>query len=264
MEPKPAGWAARYGAWFEEQSAAERYDLRPPYPNETFEVLASLVVDEPRVVLDAGCGPGDLARPLAPLVARVDAVDRSAAMLAKAQTQPGANAPNLHWICGDIESAPLDPPYSLVVCGDSLHWFDWEHALPRFADVLSPQGRLTIVHRTWINEPELRALLAPIYRRHSANPDFAPLDLVEELERRGLFAHIGRHTTAPAPWRPTLDELIGSHHSASGFVLEKMADPDAFDREIAGATAAFPVGADGRFELDVVVDIEWGRPLSRC
>jgi SAM-dependent methyltransferase len=263
VEPKPAGWAARYGAWFAERSAVERYDLRPPYPDETFELLASLIADVPRAVLDAGCGPGDLARPLAPLVDRVDAVDRAAAMLEKARTHPGADAPNLNWICAEIELAPLDPPYSLVVCGDSLHWFDWDRVLPRFAEVLSPHGLLAIVHRTWIRNPKLRARLDPIYARHGANPDFAPLDLVHELERRKLFDRHGRQTTAVRPWRPTLDELIGCHHSQSGFILEKMADPTAFDRELTEAVVSFPVGAHGRFELDVAAEIVWGRPSRR-
>ena len=240
MEPKPRGWEARYGAWFEEPSVAERYGLRPGYP---------------------GCGLGDLARPLAPLVARVDALDRADAMLAAARSRPGADAPNLRFLHGDVETAELDPPYALVVCGDSVHWFDWERAFPRFAAVLSPNGRLAIVHRTWFHDRELRALLDPIYARHGANPDFAALDLIEELERRNLFASEGRRTTARAPWRPTLDDMIGCHHSQSGFVLEQMADAGAFDRELREAASAFPVGPDGRFELEVAAQLVWGRPM---
>ena len=41
------------------------------------------------VVLDAGCGPGDLARPLAPLVGRVDAVDLSPRMIAEGRSREG-------------------------------------------------------------------------------------------------------------------------------------------------------------------------------
>ena len=78
MEAKPKGWASEYAAWFDEPSAVDRYHLRPPYPAETFDLLASLVVGSLRVVLDAGCGPGDLALGLAPLVDRADGVDRSA------------------------------------------------------------------------------------------------------------------------------------------------------------------------------------------
>jgi hypothetical protein len=42
MEPKPKGWSAEYAAWFDEASVVSRYHLRPPYPDETFAVLALL------------------------------------------------------------------------------------------------------------------------------------------------------------------------------------------------------------------------------
>jgi SAM-dependent methyltransferase len=260
MEPKPTGWASEYGAWFGEQSAAERYHLRPEYPAEALELLVSLITDEPRSVLDAGCGPGDLARPLAPLVDRVDAVDSSRAMLAKARTQPGAQAPNLRWLEGRIEEVPLDPPYALIVCGESIHWFDWSQALPRFAEMLSPHGMLAIVYRDWIRADSVRDQLRKVYSRHGANPDYKPLDPVVELERGGLFTRIGTHTTAPQPWSPTLNEFIDCHHSQCSFILEKMRDPQAFESELADVAKDLLVGADGRYLLDVVAEIAWGRP----
>ncbi len=262
MEAKPKGWASEYGAWFEEPSAAERYELRPPHPAETFAVLVSLVVDSPSVVLDAGCGPGDLGRGLAPLFDRVDAVDRSAAMIAKGQTLPGADAPNLRWIHAPIEDAPLEPPYSLIVAGESIHWFDWRPTFKRFCDVLSEGGSLALVYRDWLREPAVREQLAPIYSRHGANPDFAPLDPVEELERRGLFRRVGEHTTSPEQWTPTFEELIGCHHSQSGFVLEKMQDPMLFDEEVRAVVDQLAPLRRGRYQLDVVATITWGRPHS--
>ena len=46
---------------------AAAYRHRPPYDEETFDVLLGLLAqDAAPVVLDAGCGTGDLARPLAP------------------------------------------------------------------------------------------------------------------------------------------------------------------------------------------------------
>jgi SAM-dependent methyltransferase len=260
VEPKPPGWSAEYGAWFREPSVAERYDFRPPYPIEVFAILASLLGDGPRTVLDAGCGTGDLARRLAPLVDHVDAVDQSAAMLEQARELPGGDAENLRWIESPIETASLRPPYGLVVAGESVHWFEWELALPRFASVLSPGGRLALVYRDWVRAPELAARLRPIYGRHAAKTDFTRRDVVEELTRRELFQRVGEQTTAPEQWRPTLDEVIGCHHSQSGFVLEKMDDPEGFDRELAEVFDELVPKREGRFELDVVATVTWGSP----
>jgi SAM-dependent methyltransferase len=260
VEPKPKGWSSQYGAWFEEPSTVERYDRRPDPPPETFELLLSLIEDEQRSVLDAGCGPGDLARVLAPHVDRVDAVDRSPAMIAKGRTMPGGDAPNLRWILAPIEEAPIEPPYSLIVAGDSVHWFDWETALPRFAECLSSNGKLAFVHREWLRDPEVRARLRPIYREHAANRDFKPLDPVVELERRGLFAKLGEQTTQAMTWTPTLDELIDCHHSQNGFVLEKMDDPATFACEIADVINELVSAHDGRLQLDVAAVVTWGLP----
>ncbi len=260
MEPKPKGWSADYAAWFDEASVASRYHLRPPYPAETFAFLASLAVSSPRAVLDAGCGTGDLARRLAPLVERVDAVDSSQAMLATALALPGADAANLNWVHAPIETAPFVAPYALVVAGDSVHWFEWERTMGLFVDALSPDGVLALVTRDWISDPVLAGRLVEVYARHGANPDFAPLSPVDELERRGLFERRGEHRTESAPWAPTLDELIGCHHSQNGFVIEKMRDAAAFDRELAAVLDEVVPTRDGRFELDVAATIVWGRP----
>jgi hypothetical protein len=104
------------------------------------------------------------------------------------------------------------------------------------------------------------ARLVEVYARHGANPDFAPLSPVDELERRGLFERRGEHCTASVPWAPTLDELIGCHHSQNGFVIEKMRDAAAFDRELAAVLEELVPARDGRFELDVAATIAWGRP----
>src|SRR5439155_17899141 len=104
----------------------EAYRSRPPYPDELFEILAGLISDEPRVVLDAGCGTGEIARPLLGRVDRVDAVDFSPAMIERGRRSPGGDHPNLRWIVGRAEDVPLAPPYALITAGASLHWMDWE------------------------------------------------------------------------------------------------------------------------------------------
>src|SRR5262249_58459353 len=127
---------------FQHQSVVDRYHLRPTYPPETFELLNDLIVDEPRAVLDVGCGTGNVARPLAAYVERVDAVDLSLPMLERARTLPGGDSPKIRWLHGRAEEVELEPPYALVTAGASLHWMGGDVVLPRLARALRQHGLL--------------------------------------------------------------------------------------------------------------------------
>ena len=137
------------------------YVSRPPYAQAAIEFLPDLITDQPAAVLDVGCGPGDIARRLAPLVDHVDAVDFSPGMIETGRRLPGGGAPNLRWIVGAVEEAPVDPPYALVTAGDSLHWMDWEIVIARFAECLSPGGVLAIIGRDWEGPPRTSAPREP-------------------------------------------------------------------------------------------------------
>ncbi|HET7044786.1 MAG TPA: class I SAM-dependent methyltransferase [Gaiellaceae bacterium] len=268
MEPKPRGWAGDYGRWFGEAGVVAVYHLRPPYPEELFDRLGALVDGGP--VLDAGCGTGDLARGLASRGARVDAVDASPRMIERARQLPGAE--RVRWQAAPIERAELEPPYTLIVAGDSVHWFDWDVAFARFATWLAPGGTLAIVQREWFPHVEgAHGRLSPIYARWAANPDFRPLDPVEEVERRGYFLREGRFDTEATPWRPTLDELVAVHHSMNGFTPERMGADGvvAFDGELGAAVeelvrdGMLERGADGRLELLTRAAAVIGRPRTQ-
>ena len=146
MIQRPESHGERYAARFQDQSVVDRYHMRPTYPPETFAILNALIVDEPRAVLDVGCGTGNVARPLAEYVERIDAVDMSFPMLERARTLPGGDSPKIRWLHGRAEDVELQPPYTLVTAGESLHWMDWAVILPRFARILTPHGMLAIVH----------------------------------------------------------------------------------------------------------------------
>lgn len=262
MLPKPAHLGPEYAAQFADASVAAAYPNRPPYPDETFEILVGLVAEAPRAVLDAGCGTGDLARPLAARVDRVDAVDPSAAMQALGRTRPGGDAPNLCWVHGTMEEAPLRPPYALVVAGESLHWMDWAAVFPRFRAALTSAGYLALAGRETPNLPWWDDLLRLI-QRYSTNKEFQPYDLMAELGTRGLFRAEGRRQTAPVPFAQSVDAYVESIHSRNGFSRDRMtaAAADAFDAAARALVAPYAQG-DGLLHMEVVGSIAWGKPQA--
>lgn len=245
VPPKPDYYATERARVFREETVARHYHLRPPYPEALFAALAALIVDEPRTILDVGTGPGVLARGLVQVAERVDAVDVSLAMIEQGRSLERGGDPRLRWIHGRAEDAPLDPPYALVVAGDSLHWMDWEVILPRIAAVLSPKGSLAIASRGWgTGQPEEREILL----RYGSGPSFFRplLNAVRELESRGLFEVRGRQSFTQV-WKPTIDEYIGCRHSQAA-VPRDPARAQAFKDETRALLEQLV--EDGRLEAD--------------
>ncbi|MBV9357572.1 MAG: class I SAM-dependent methyltransferase [Chloroflexi bacterium] len=270
MKPKPDLFASDYGAWFNDPLVVEAYPERPPYPGETIDLLAQLVLNEPRRVLDVGCGTGELARRLAPRVQHIDAIDASASMLVAAQSAPGGDAPNLTWIHSRVEDAALDTAtYGLVTAGESLHWLEWHAVLPDFARALAPGGMVTIIERDWDGPPALRERLLPIFKRYAHVRAWQTVSLIDELQARSLFQQVGRHLCGPETWRPTMASYIAARHSQRSFSRTHMGDAavHAFDAELLAALesacAADEIECDaGRLLLSVTATVTWGRPLG--
>jgi trans-aconitate methyltransferase len=261
MLPKPKHLGPEYAAQFTDAAIVAAYHHRPPYPAGVFDILAALAIDEPRAVLDIGCGTGDVARPLAAKVARLDAVDRSTAMIEKGRGLPGGDRPNLAWIVGDAEDAPLRPSYALITAGESLHWMAWEIVMPRFQRALTPRGCLALVSRTEA-PPPWRERLGPIIQRYSTNRDYQPYNIVDELERRALFQKLGVESTAPVAFTQSITSYIESFHSRNGLSRDRLtaAAAAAFDDEVRRLVTAFC--GDGEVTLQITGRVVWGRPLD--
>ncbi|HUS17429.1 MAG TPA: class I SAM-dependent methyltransferase [Chloroflexia bacterium] len=259
QSPKPAHLGPQYGAQFQDSSVVAAYPHRPPYPAAVFPVLAGLIRDTPRTVLDVGCGRGEIARPLLPYVDRVDAVDLSPAMVAAGQALLGGDNPHLRWIVGPAESAALDGPYALITAGASLHWMDWPVVLSRFARLLTTRGMLAIIEGDLI-APPWRAQLQPILNRYSTNRDYQPYDLTTELVARGLFAPLGAEDLPPEPYHQPVAAYVESFHARNGFSRQRMAAEDAaaFDARVAELVTPFCV--DGAVPLQIGARVIWGRP----
>jgi len=259
MPSKPHYLGPEYASRFQDRGVVEAYHLRVPYPDEVFVILADLITDEPRTVLDIGCGSGNIARRLVNLVERVDAVDISLPMIEKGRSLPNGNQSNLNWIHGRVEDVALHPPYALVTAGQSLHWMDWDTVLPRFRAVLTPNGYVATVTAYALPTPwseELNKLI----KRFSTNPDYVPIDLMKELEARGLYQHQGEKQTAAVLFTQSVDDYVESFHAMSSLSRDHMGQDmaSAFDEQLRNLVSRF--SKNGQLELQVVGSITWGRP----
>ncbi|HEX6386039.1 MAG TPA: class I SAM-dependent methyltransferase [Anaerolineae bacterium] len=258
MKPKPRQLTPENAARFQEPGLVSLYHLRLPYPEGTFEILTGLIADQPRIVLDVGTGTGEIARRLASQVERVDAVDFSAAMIEQGRRLPGGK--DVNWIIGRVETVELEPSYTLITAGDSLHWMDWEVVLPRFGRLLSPNGVVAIVTR-WELPTPWEASLKALIRRYSTMKAYEKYELAEELERRGLFRKVGEEVTPPHMSYQSVDEYIASFHSRSSLALSAMptAEAEAFDEAL--QAAVLPWSNAGSLALETQARVVWGRAL---
>lgn len=251
--------ASDLGGVFAFPGVAKAYAHRPPYPDEVFDILAGLITDEPRSVLDLGAGEGALARRLVKRADRVDAVDASAAMIAIGRDQPGGRDGRLHWIHGTAETAGITGPYALVTAGASLYWLDWDALAERLRGRLTANATLAAVEHDVDDVPWYPALIE-IIKRHSRSPGFDPAySAVEEMARQGRLAIAGRKDTEPVEFRQTVESYVEQLHSRASLAREHMTHEEALAFDEAVTEAVAPWAANGVLSMRVVARVTWGR-----
>ena len=180
-------------AFFE--SAAGQWDrLRQDLFGRASHLLALPgLLDDGWVVGDLGCGTGEMAATLAPFVARVIAVDRSADML-QAASRRLRDLPNVDVRRGELERLPiaegeLDAATLVLVLH---HVPDPAAALSEAARTLRPGGRLLIVDMLPHDREEYRQQMGHVW-----------LGLADDQLRRLLAAAgLQRVRVVPMPADP--------------------------------------------------------------
>jgi trans-aconitate 2-methyltransferase len=107
-----------------------------------FELTSRIRADEPRTVVDLGCGPGQLTATLAQRwpSARVTGIDSSAEMIHAAQRYESAR---VEFRQQDVADFMPDQPVDVIISNATLQWVDGHRALlPRLVDALAPGGWL--------------------------------------------------------------------------------------------------------------------------
>jgi trans-aconitate 2-methyltransferase len=121
------------------------------------DLLARIELEDPRRVVDLGCGAGDLTALLAERWpgATVVGLDASPEMLASA----GARHPTLDWIQADLAEWRSATPVDLVFSNAALHWVDGhERLLPDLVAQLALGGVLAVQMPRNFGAPSHRAI----------------------------------------------------------------------------------------------------------
>lgn len=259
---RPRQYWDDYASRFKAQSLAETYELRPPYPDETYRILLSLLGEPRGNVLDVGCGPGKIARALVDHVEGVDAVDFSQEMIRVGKSLSNGNHPNLRWINGPVETVQLYPPYDMVTAGASIHWMEWSVVFPRFKEVLTRDGYLVIIDGDRpVGAPWHDAELSLIHK-YSTNRHHESIDLIQELVDREHLHLIGDKRTTPVSFSQPLTDYVQSFHSRESMSKEHMGTENvkAFDAELSHILSDF-VDDKGSLSFQLEARVTWGKPL---
>ena len=172
--------------------------LRP-----ALDLLARIGAEDPRIVVDLGCGAGNVTRILAERWprARVIGFDNSASMLAQARASAPAGgaiefreAELTAWVAAPEPRAP-----DVVFSNAALHWLD-DHAtlFPRLLEAVAPGGVLAVQMPSNFQSPshvELRATAESARWRTR----------VESLVRHDPVAPVTQYFDWVAPFAETVD-----------------------------------------------------------
>jgi SAM-dependent methyltransferase len=239
------------GSDFRGEVAGYYARFRRGYPAVTVDaVVAAFGLDRSDVVLDLGCGTGQLTLPLAGRVGAVIGMDPEPDMLTLARAA-GTGVPNVTWVLGADTDVPAlagllgTRRLGAVTIGTAVHWMRHEQLFAALAPLLRPGGGVAVIANgapLWHQDSDWSAAL----RRY-----------LEGWLDRPLTARCGTDTAARAGYRAALraagfdllpeavheytatldlEHLVGSLYSAMS-PDQLPADPARFAEQLARALA---------------------------
>jgi SAM-dependent methyltransferase len=152
MTPMPESAVRRYGRVFDE-IAAEYDRHRPAYPDELIDQACRVAgIGSSDLVLEVGCGSGQLTRSLVGRGLRVTALEPGTNLMSLAR-QNLAGAAQVEFVNAQFEDARLPRErFRAVFSASAFHWADPEVSWQRAADVLVPGGTLALVQYFGLEE----------------------------------------------------------------------------------------------------------------
>jgi SAM-dependent methyltransferase len=153
MTRLPESPARRYGKVFD-QIAVEYARRRPTYPDELIDQACQVAgLRHGDLVLEVGCGSGQLTRGLLARGLRVTALEPGKSLLALAR-QNLEGAGDVKFVNAQFEDASLPlQQFQAVFSASAFHWVDPRVSWQKAADALVPGGMLALVQYFGLDEP---------------------------------------------------------------------------------------------------------------
>jgi trans-aconitate methyltransferase len=158
------------GEQVDDEVAGFYHQYRRGYPPAVIDTLiGAFGLNSDDVVIDLGCGTGQLTLPIAGQVRAVAGVDPEPDMLARARraaTDQGIR--NASWLLGADTDVPAlagllgSHHAGAVTIGQALHWMDYRKLIPALIPLLRPGGGIAVMTNgrpMWLHDsPWSRAL----------------------------------------------------------------------------------------------------------
>jgi SAM-dependent methyltransferase len=238
---------------FAGEAAAYYHQYRHGYPSAVIDALAgAFKLTGQDVVVDLGCGTGQLTLPMARQVRAAIGMDVEPDMLEHArQAARDTDVRNVMWLLGADTDIPVlrrllgDASVGAVTIAQALHWMNHEDLFKAVVPLLRPGGGIAVVTNgtpLWLQETDWSRALRDVLERWLGTT-LAYACGTDELSQRRYSEDLASagfdvFTTA-VEYVATLDldQLVGGVYSAMGSRIPAASQRPAFAEEICAAVA---------------------------
>ncbi len=239
------------GSDFRGEVADYYAQYRRGYPTAAVEAIVDAFgLGGEDIVLDLGCGTGQLSLPLAARVRAVMGVDPELDMLRLARrTAQERSAANISWVLGADSDLPAlgrvlgDQSIGAVTIAVAIHWMERDSLFREARPLLRPGGGVAVVTNgtpMWLQDSSWSRSLRRALEELTGRPATGACQTDEAgraLNQRALLAAGYRFTESTVDYDATLtiDQVIGGMFSAMSPGL--LLDRDEFAAQIRRALA---------------------------
>jgi ubiquinone/menaquinone biosynthesis C-methylase UbiE len=236
------------------EAAGFYHQYRRGYPSAVVNTLiGAFALTSDDVVIDLGCGTGQLTLPIAGQVHAVAGVDPEPDMLARArQAAAEQGVRNANWVLGADTDIPAlaallgNRRAGAVTIGQALHWMRYRELIPALVPLLRPGGGIAVITNgtpMWLQDSHWSQALRSFLEQWLGTTltDTCGTDDASQQRYRDTMTEAGLDVTETShdyTDELDLDHLVGSLYSA--IPAQRLPPPDqrtAFAGQIRRAVA---------------------------